>query len=326
MRRTVLVTGATGLIGGAAAAIFASEGMRVVVTARDRAKAAERFAGIGGIEIVEWDLESGAERLSDVCGVDWIVHAASPTSGKFFIEHPERTERMIVEGARSMLEFAAGAGVGSFVFLSSMEVYGSPSGDAPLKEDDGFSGDIEAPRSSYARGKLRAEALCAEYARQRGVKAMAVRLAQTFGAFVKPSEPRVFAQFLRSALAGEKIRLSSSGSSTRMYVETTDAVEAIRTLLAKGEAGKIYNAANTDTYCSLADMARMVSDRFGGAGVSLGRDDDPANACYPPPHHLRLDVSRLEALGWKPRFALTECFDRMKLSMSSAESSNRLKR
>ena len=324
MRRTVLVTGATGLIGGAAAEIFASGGMRVVVAARDLEKAAARFAGIGGIEIVEWDLEGGAEMLSGVTGVDWIVHAASPTSGKFFLEHPEHTERMIVEGARSMLEFAAGAGVGSFVFLSSMEVYGSPANDALLSEDAGFCGDIEAPRSSYARGKLRAEALCAEYARQRGVRAMSVRLAQTFGAFVSPSEPRVFAQFLRSALAGEKIRLSSSGSSTRMYIETTDAVEAIRTVLEKGEAGKVYNAANAGTYCSLADMARMVSDRFGGAGVSLGRDDDPANACYPPPHHLRLDVSRLEALGWKPRFSMAECFDRMKCSMLSAKSASRL--
>ncbi|MBQ6137794.1 MAG: NAD(P)-dependent oxidoreductase, partial [Kiritimatiellae bacterium] len=128
---------------------------------------------------------------------------------------------------------------------------------------------------------------------------------------VPASENRVFAQLLRSALAGGTLRLSSSGGSTRMYLETTDAVAAIRTVLEKGEAGAVYNAANPETYCSLADMARMVCARFGGAGVSLGRDDDPANACYPPTHHLRLDVSRLLALGWRPRHSLEEMFDRM---------------
>ena len=54
---------------------------------------------------------------------------------------------------------------------------------------------------------------------------------------------------------------------------------------------------------------------FGGVGVELGRDDDPANACYPPPHHLRLDVRKLTDLGWEPRFGLKDMYARLRRAL-----------
>ena len=311
MKKSILITGATGLIGGAAARIFAFEGSRIIAPVRDVAKAEKMLGGIDGIGFVQWDLTAGAAALDSIGSVDYIIHAASPTSGKFFTEHPLETEEMIASGARALLDFAVARAARGFVFLSSMEAYGSPKSDAPLTEDTPFHGDISAPRSSYARGKRRAEALCTDYAKRCGLRAMSIRLAQTFGSFVPQTESRVFAQFLKSALAGGVVSLTSAGSSTRMYLETTDAVEAIRAVLERGEPGAIYNAANPDTYCSLADMARLVCENFGGSGVSLGRDDDPANACYPPTHHLRLDCSRLRSLGWQPKVGLLEMFTRM---------------
>lgn len=314
MKGSILITGATGLIGGAAARVFAGEGSRIIAPVRDITKAKKMPGGIAGAEFVQWDLTAGAAALDSVGDVDYIIHAASPTSGKFFTEHPLETEEMIASGTRALLDFAVARAAKGFVFLSSMEAYGSPTSDAPLTEDAPFHGDITAPRSSYARGKRRAEALCTDCARRNGLRAMSIRLAQTFGAFVPPTENRVFAQFLKSALSGGIVSLTSAGSSTRMYLETTDAVDAIRAVLEHGESGAIYNAANPDTYCSLADMARLVCENFGGTGVSLGRDEDPANACYPPTHHLRLDCSRLRSLGWQPRVGLLEMFERMKQS------------
>lgn len=308
MAKTVLVTGATGLVGGALVRRFAAEGHRVLAVARK--PPTEPFPA--GVEFVAADVR----RLPEITGtVDRIVHAASPTSGKFFSEHPEETYEIIVEGTRALLEFACAHGTGSFVFLSSMEAYGSPATEVLLAETTGFSGDLTVPRSSYPRGKRAAEALCADYAAKRNLRAMSVRLAQTFGAGAPRTENRVFAQFLRSACAREKIRLSTAGTSTRMYLETEDAVEAIVTVLERGVAGEIYNAANPATYCSLAEMAKLVNAWFGGVGVELGRDDDPANACYPPPHHLRLDVRKLTDLGWEPRFGLKDMYARLRRAL-----------
>ena len=321
-RSVFLVTGATGLIGSAFVRSCATGGGRVFAAVRDVPRACAMFAGLPDVAAVAWGFPPGGDL--PVRGSDedlYVVHAASPTSGRFFSEHPAETEAFIRDSTRSLLEYAVREGAAGFVFLSSMEAYGSPATDAPLDETAGFAGDFSAPRSSYARGKRAAEALCAEFAVRFGQRAMSVRLAQTFGRGVPPTENRVFAQFLRSARAGEAIRLSTAGTSTRMYLETEDAVSAIATVLEHGTAGEVYNAANPATYCSLAEMARFVNDRFGGAGVLLGRDDDPANACYPPPHHLRLDVAKLTALGWRPRFGLAEAYDRMAESLGCAADS-----
>lgn len=318
-RTALLVTGATGLIGAALVRSAAAKGWRVFAAVRDIVRAQTAFAGLPGVEAVAWNFPPGGRLPVRGAGEGlYVVHAASPTSGRYFAEHPEETEAFIRDSTRSLLDYAVREGAAGFVFLSSMEAYGSPSTDAPLPETAGFSGDLSAPRSSYARGKRAAEGLCAEFAARSGLRAMAVRLAQTFGLGVSPTENRVFAQFLRSARAGETIRLSTAGTSTRMYLETADAVSAIMTVLERGAAGEIYNAANPATYCSLAEMARFVAARFGGAGVALGRDDDPANACYPPPHHLRLDVAKLTALGWRPQFGLAEAYDRMAESLDHA--------
>ena len=319
-RAALLVTGATGLIGSALVRSAAARGWRTCAAVRDTVRARTLFAGLTDVEPVAWSFPPGgalpARRADESL---YVVHAASPTSGRYFSEHPAETESFIRDSTRSLLEYAVREGAAGFVFLSSMEAYGSPATDAPLDEAAGFAGDFSAPRSSYARGKRAAEALCAEFAVRFGLRAMSVRLAQTFGRGVPPTEGRVFAQFLRSARAGEPIRLATAGTSTRMYLETEDAVSAIETVLGRGAAGEIYNAANPATYCSLAEMARLVNDRFGGAGVLLGRDDDPANACYPPPHHLRLDVAKLTALGWRPRFGLAEAYDRMAESLGHGE-------
>lgn len=307
-RKTILVSGATGLIGSALVRRFAADGYDVIAAVRDVGKAGRMFACLPAVRCVSWTAPGAVDDGGELWGV---VHAASPTSGRFFAEHPDETESVIRDGTLRMLEHAVRRHAERFVFLSTMEVYGSPSTDVLLRETDGFHGDLSSPRSSYARGKLKAERLCTQWSRETGLAAMSVRLAQTFGADVPESEPRVFAQFLRSALAGNAIRLSTAGTSARMCLDTADAVEAVVTVLSHGRRGEIYNAANPETYCSLADMARLVADRFGAVSVELGSDDDPVNACYPPPCHLRLDVSRLYGLGWRPRYGMAEMFDRM---------------
>ncbi len=187
------------------------------------------------------------------------------------------------------------------VYASSMEAYGDgnaePGLDNLLNESQVGYVDPLRVRSCYPEGKRMAEQYCCAYAAEYGVPAMVVRLAQTFGPGIPKSDGRLFAMCARNALAGEDIVLKTTGASTRMYLYTADAVSALLTVMLKGEPGCAYNAANPSTYCSVREMAEMVASLAPDGSVQVRCAIDP-DAPYPPEHHLPLDVSRLQALGW----------------------------
>lgn len=314
---TVLVTGATGLIGSACARALMERnratgaGIRVICLVRDSRRAREVLVGYGesdGLVLIEGSL------ITDLGGVnlDYIIHAASPTASSYFVSNPVETADAIVEGTRSLLQIGRDSAVRGFVYVSSMEVYGSGN-DAPgldhlLTEDEPGVVDPLQVRSSYSEGKRMAEQYCVAFASEYGTPAFIVRLAQTFGSGVSPDDGRLFALCVRAALAGDDIVLRTTGRSTRMYLYTADAVTAILSVLTKGEPGAAYNAANPATYSSVMQLAGMAAALSEG-GQTRVRCEVEAGAPFPPEHHLPLDVSRLEALGWRPTIDLPRMVD-----------------
>lgn len=318
--RTVLVTGATGLIGSGCVRLLlernhvAHAGIRVVCLVRGADKAREVFAGYNasdGLVLLEGSVE--AAPLPDG-PVDYIIHTACPTASRFFVDHPVDTADAIVLGTRRMLSIASEKQSAGFVYASSMEAYGDGNAEAGLahllRESDLGYLDPMTARASYPEGKRMAEQYCASFASQFGVRAMAVRLAQTFGPGVPKDDRRLFALCARSVMAGEDIVLRTTGESTRMYLYTTDAVTALVTVLLEGEAGAAYNAANPATYSSVRQMVAMVAALRPGSGTAVRCEVDPL-APFPPEHHLPLDVSKLEALGWRPRVGLADMYENL---------------
>ena len=99
-------------------------------------------------------------------------------------------------------------------------------------------------RSSYAESKRACESLCTAYVSQYNVPAKVLRLTQTFGPGVKYDDGRVFAEFARCVIEGRDIVLHTKGETKRNYLFTEDAVDAILTVLKKGEAGEPRNRNN----------------------------------------------------------------------------------
>ena len=310
--KTFLITGATGLIGSVMVKCLLELnkqkqlGIKIIAVVRNLEKAQQVFAD----EYAEIDfrklnlIDITAERISD--SVDYIVHLASPTASKYFIEHPVETLRTAVEGTTAVLEYAKNVQIGGMVYASSLETYGSNHTDEWLNEVfQGYVNPTEV-RSCYNIGKRTCECLCHAYAKEYEVPVMMARLTQTFGAGVSESENRVFAQFARSAIKGEDIELHTTGESAKPYCYTTDAICAMLYLLLKGEKGEAYNIANKDSYISIRDMAYLVKDEFNpNLKVVIAPKE---NQGYAPETKLKLDTSRIEALGWKPVYGLKEMF------------------
>lgn len=317
---TVLITGVTGLIGSACTRVLLERNradgsdIRVLGLARSEARAREALAGYGeddGLTIIEGDLLGSA--VED-CRPDFIVHSACPTASRFFAEHPVETADAIVLGTRRMLELAKAASAKGFVYVSSMEVYGDGNDaaglDRLLTEGDVGYVNPTAVRSCYPEGKRMAEQYCTAYASEYGVPAAIVRLAQTFGPGIPKNDTRLFALCARNAMAGEDIVLKTTGASTRMYLYTADAITALLAVLLEGEPGRAYNAANPSTYSSVKGMAEMVAGLFPEKNVQVRCEIDPS-APFPPEHHLPLDVSALEDLGWQPTKDLSQMYENL---------------
>ena len=319
MAESVLVTGATGLIGAALVRQFAAEGRRVYAAARNVEKACAQFGGMPNVEIVEWDVvgqrfpafagRAGASRPPH--DVDWLVHAAAETASRAFVERPVETITSILDGTRNVLEFARAAQVKSLVYLSTMEVYGAPSADPVTECDYGYL-DPAVVRSCYPEAKRMAENLCVSYAREYGVSAKIARLTQTFGEGVRYDDGRVFAEFARAILEKRDIVLKTEGTTARCYCYLGDAVTAIETILKKGEVATPYTVANEATFCTVREMAEALCTAYPESGSRVVFDFDGAAARgFAPPFRMRLDCSRLRALGWKPKVGLMEMFGRM---------------
>ena len=315
--KRILVTGATGLIGQTLVSALLFYGMktsnppRVLALVRSLDKAKRVF---------EKQLKDCGENIEfiigDVCSlpavegrVDYIIHGASQTASKAFVEKPVETIETAVFGTKNLLELAREKQSLSFVYLSSMEVYGYPAkGQKVSEEEMGALTTLEV-RNCYPLSKQQCECMCCAYAAEYGVPAKIIRLTQTFGPGVSYTDGRVFAEFTRCLIEKRDIVLKTKGETSRQYLYTADAVRAILAVLLKGENGQAYNAANENSFCSILQMAQTVA-QMGNIRVKVELQDTRSLG-YARTLFMNLNTRKLKNLGWEPNVELPEMFWRM---------------
>lgn len=315
---TILVTGATGLIGSTLIRgilkhneLFESK-IFIIALSRNKDKYSMAFNGYE-------DNQYLSALFGDICDVelgdrkiDYIVHGASITASQSFVTNPVETIETAIFGTRHILDIARKKQVKDFVFLSSMEVYGTPKEGQIITEDQMGYLDPLSVRSSYSESKRLCENLCVSYVSEYAVPIKIVRLTQSFGPGIAMDDKRVFAEFARCIIGGKDIVLLTKGETKRMYLYTADAATAILTILTKGQNGVAYNAANMNTYCSVADMANMLVSSLGvnGQKVIINEHSD-LDRGFNPTQQVYLDVSKLTELGWESNIDLIKMFQRM---------------
>jgi len=318
--KTCLITGATGLIGYTLTSALLYAGWKkqldltVVALVRNVEKAKQKFSAQLSKGLPLRFVQGDVEHLPPLDGpVDYVIHGASPTASKYFVEHPVETIHTAVIGTMNLMRLAKDKQSQGFVYLSSMEVYGSVEEETPLHENDlGYLNPLMV-RSCYPESKRLCEALCAANASEYNLRAMSVRLAQTFGPGVDVNDNRAFAEFMRCARQGRDIVLQTLGDSKQPYIYTMDAASAILTVLLKGEKGQAYNAVNIETYCSIAEMARLVADHFSKeqpVAVKIAASEESMKK-YPPKRFWNLSDENIKKIGWHAVRSLVEIYDRM---------------
>lgn len=320
---TVLITGATGLIGSQLVKLllYCNEhkkmNIRILAPVRDVQKAGRVLGDLvrsSQIEIFQHNILS---EFNIAEPVDYIIHGASMTSSKAFVEYPVETIKTAVIGSMNLLELAKLKMVKGFVYLSSLEIYGVPGHEkTEINETDYGYIDPMNVRSSYSESKRMVECMCVSYGSEYGIPVKIARLSQTFGAGVEYNDSRVFAQFARCVIERKNIVLHTKGDTIRNYCYTRDAIRALIYILVRGKAGEAYNVANESTTISIRDMAQLLINQYPDCGIELMYEiDEEQKHGYNPTVKIKLDTNKLQALGWKAEVTLSEMFDRMIQSM-----------
>jgi UDP-glucuronate decarboxylase len=316
---TILVTGATGVIGSAIARVLGAAdaaknlGLTVVAQGRDPGKGRHLEAELG-VRFLAADVRELSPAASALDMVDFVFHGAGVTSSARMIARPDEVLATAVDGTRNVLDLAVALGASGVVCVSSMEVYGQGLSGVVAESQLGTV-DPHDPRSSYPEGKRRAEALSAAYATQYGLRTSNARLGLTFGAGVPndPANTRVPMQFARSVLAGRDIELHTDGAGLTNVCYLADAVRALLLLATEAAAGEAYNVANPEASMTIRQMAEVVARDVAGGTIKVvvKPPEDVERRGYAPPSVYCLSAEKLRALGWEPRYGMAEMYRRM---------------
>ena len=308
--KTVLVTGATGLIGVSLVRSLLYMGdIKVLAFVRNENKAKSIYEQNSNLEIVIGDIINPIDIIETV---DYIFHCASVTTSKIMVEQPVETLMTSIEGTKHILNLAKEKRCKSVVYVSSMEVYGAFDNlDHEVTEDDlGYIDPLKV-RSNYPEAKRLCENMCIAYLQEYGIPVKIARLAQTFGAGILQNENRVFAQFARSVINNENI-IRTKGLSEGNYCYTRDCMTGLLTILLKGKDGEAYNVSNPNSHTTIVDMAKMVAHKIAKGNIEVLFDIPETNTFgYAADTKMKLNSNKLQQLGWKPEIGLEEAYKRM---------------
>lgn len=304
--KSVLVTGATGLIGGAVVDLLMACGARCTVYAagRDTQRAERRFAAYATdsrLRLVKMDV---TQPIEGDATFDYIIDAAGGAAPRLYKEDPVGVMMSNLAGVDNLLSYGVRHGLRRFVYVSSGEVYGEGDGRAFTEDYSGYVDPMQV-RSCYPSAKRAAETLAVCHGAQHGVEVVVARPSHVYGPGFTPTDNRVYAQFIRNVLQGDDIVLKSKGEAYRSWTYVADCATALLSILMKGENGKAYNIADEDSNITIRELADLTAS-IAGRKVVMQIPDDAQQGVTTPITKAVFSTARLQSLDWQAQWHIAE--------------------
>jgi len=286
---------------------------KVFALARNKERVSARFSGYGRRKDLIYIIQDVCAPIKISKKMNFIVHAASQASPKFYGVDPVGTILANTVGTANLLALAVKHKSEGFMFFSSGEVYGEvTSGQIPNKEDYYGLVDPSLIRSCYAEGKRAGENMCVSWSHQYKVPVKIVRPFHTYGPGMRLDDGRVFADFVSDIVNEKDIIMKSDGSAIRAFCYLSDAVVGFFTVLFSGENAQAYNVGNEHGEISIKDLAQMLVGLFPDKNLKVKFDMQSQPEGYLKSAISRHcpDTAKLRNLGWRPQNSLQEGFRR----------------
>src|SRR3989344_3455458 len=322
-RRTVLISGASGFIATYLVETlmylnaYKNFSIRVLAVVRNKNKAVSKFSRHLKSKQLSLIIQDICEPLKIREKIDYITHAESHASPKFYSSDPVGTLKPNITGTMNLLELARNKKVKGFLFMSSGEIYGSVvNAKKEISETDYGFVDPMSLRSCYAESKRMGEAICVSWYHQYGVPIKIVRLFHTYGPGMSLDDGRVHADFVANVVRGQDIVMKSEGKSLRTFCYIADTVSAILTVLLKGRNGEVYNVGNNQAEIQIRELASLLSGIISNKEIKVIKEMRKSGEKYieSPIERCRPNIEKIKQLDWKPMYGLKDGFERTILS------------
>ncbi len=243
----LLITGATGLLGGNLARHFASQGCSIRALIRSS-------PGIGlqdvPITVCQGDLLNIDDLRQAVQGVDWVIHA-----GAFVHIGKKRKQDLFdvnVQGTRNLCQAMVDQGIEKMIHVSTVDTLGMQSLENPADEET--KQDSKTPTSRYGQTKLAAEKVIDEFIQQ-GLHVPIVLPCYMLGAWdPKPSSGQMLLE-----IAQGKGRFPPKGGNN--FIHVNDVCVGIKNAMQKGKSGRRYIMGNRNmTYFEAWTLISEIID------------------------------------------------------------------
>jgi nucleoside-diphosphate-sugar epimerase len=305
--RRILVTGGSGFIGSALVKALLRAGETVRVFDDNSRGALRRLQEVEhDIEFVSGDIRDAAAVDAAMRGVDEVHHLAFVNGTATFYSAPDLVLDVGVKGIVNVIDAGRRQRVARLLLASSSEVYQSPpqvptDERVPLVVPDPLN-----PRLSYGAGKIISEMMVINHGRKHFERVLIFRPHNVYGPDM--GFDHVIPQFavrLKRAIAEHAngalpFPIQGSGAETRSFCHVDDLVAGVLVMRAKGEHLGIYHIGTTEEV-SIADLARRMA-RIAGREIALA----PSAALAGSTPRRCPDISKLAALGYRPRVALDQ--------------------
>jgi UDP-glucose 4-epimerase len=302
------ITGGAGFIGSNLADRLIDRGVEVVVldsfaTGR-REFLADRALG-AGVTLVEGDALDTATVERALEGCDWVFHLQANADLRRGLEHPRRDLEQNTIATSNVLEAMRAQGVRQIVFSSTGSVYGEPE-VFPTPENAPFP----IQTSLYAASKLAGEALIGAYAHGFGFTGVICRFVSVLGE--RYTHGHVFDFFRALKRNPTRLQVLGDGRQEKSYLYVQDCIGAILTAVERhvadaDPAAHIYNLGTEETLV-VDDSVAIITEHLGlspeiehTGGRRGWAGDSPL---------IRLDTSRIRALGWRPQLTIAQALVR----------------
>jgi dTDP-glucose 4,6-dehydratase len=142
------------------------------------------------------------------------------------------------------------------------------------------------------------------YHRYYGVDTHMVRIFNTYGPRLQPTDGRVISNFMTQALLGEDLTVFGDGSQTRSFCYVSDLIDGIVRLSQSGEHLPV-NIGNPDEWTILQCAQEVLS--VTGSKSRIRYEPLPVD----DPSRRRPDITKArDLLGWSPKVPLREGLQR----------------